>query len=98
MNTFKVIAREGHHAVVDIQFEDERTAKAVCAVLAKITGVVVAGQAVVLTPAALEGAIRTNGGQVYALTSLSSGIPKAQVDRRRCHSRSASADSATVRA
>lgn len=78
MNRFKVIAREGHHAVIDVQFEDEETARAICAVLGRVTGVVLAGQTVVLTPPALEGALRTNGGTLYQLSRLTGGISRVE--------------------
>jgi len=91
MNQFKVIAREGHHAVIDIKFEDEQTAKAVCAILGKITGVVLADQTVVLTPSVVEGALRTNGDTLYQVTKLAGGIAPEGLDGRRCRSQAASA-------
>ena len=87
MNRFKVISREGHHAVIDVTFEDEHTAKAVCEMLGKITGVVVAGKTVVLTPAALEGALRTNSGVLYQVAKLTGGIPRGTPDRQKCRLR-----------
>ncbi|MGE3772834.1 MAG: hypothetical protein AB7I32_07890 [Gammaproteobacteria bacterium] len=65
MNRFKVVARQGHHALVEIDFEDEHVAKAMCDALSRITGVVLAGSSVVLTPREMEGALRTNGGLAY---------------------------------